>query len=141
MVFAPTIPAGAVPSFVTSGVELVWGVRVEFVVGRGSSAPVGSAALERQEEERDGERILEAGDEGDGLNPGFEGAAGLEARPASAAVRLFEDLMQDERGTVAVAVERVECDSFEVVIPITVYGDIVLETGGEGDGDVKGIPI
>lgn len=41
------------------------------------------------------------------------------------------------------AVETLECDHFEVAIPITVYGDIVLDgtTGADGEDEPVGIPI
>ena len=52
---------------------------------------------------------------------------------------LFDEVINDERGTVNIAVERMECETFDVHIPLTVYGDAVPSTS-EG-GDVKGIPI
>ncbi len=52
---------------------------------------------------------------------------------------LLEEVVNDERGTVNVAVENLECETFEVVIPITVYGDMVPD-GKEGE-DIVGIPI
>jgi RAB6A-GEF complex partner protein 2 len=52
---------------------------------------------------------------------------------------LFEDVVKDERGVVSIAVERLDCETFEVVIPITVYGDIVRD--GEDGGTSVGVPI
>ena len=52
---------------------------------------------------------------------------------------LFEDVVKDERGIVSIAVERLECDTFEVVIPITVYGDVVKDSDDGSDG--IGVPI
>jgi hypothetical protein len=52
---------------------------------------------------------------------------------------LLEEVVNDERSTVNVAVENLECETFEVVIPITVYGDLVPD-GKEGD-EIVGIPI
>lgn len=52
---------------------------------------------------------------------------------------LLEEVVKDERGTINVAVENLECETFEVVIPITVYGDLVPD-GREGE-DVIGVPI
>ncbi|RMZ76982.1 hypothetical protein DV738_g4647, partial [Chaetothyriales sp. CBS 135597] len=88
-VFAPTIPANATPSFVTSGINLEWGLRFEFSIVKAS--------------EQD------------------------------------DDIVRDERGVVSIAVEKLECETFEIVIPITVYGDI-MPHGREGE-DVVGIPI
>jgi hypothetical protein len=99
-VFAPTIPAAAAPTFVTSGIGLDWSLRFEF----GTVSPV---------EQDDGEIDHD---------PDF-----------------FEEVVKDERGIVSIAVERIECETFEVVIPLTIYGDIVKDSG-EG-GDAVGIPI
>ena len=99
-VFAPTIPASATPSFVTSGINLDWSLRFEF----------GTAKAVEQE---DGE---------------------INLKPD-----LFEDVVKDERGIVSIAVERLECETFEVGIPITVFGDVVPDSK-ESDA-VVGIPI
>jgi RAB6A-GEF complex partner protein 2 len=148
LVFCPTIPAAATPTFVTTGVELCWGVRLEFVVARASSAPAPAPHLGEGEGQDLGATAAAAAaaDEEDEEEEGgaeFQQTRGVSEK--TAAVPIFEDLMHDERGTVSVAVERVECDSFEVVIPIVVYGDLVPESSPadreiEG-GDVKGIPI
>ena len=99
-VFAPTIPTGAAPSFVTSGISLEWSLRFEF------------GTLKAIEDD--------------------EGKVNHEPD-------LFEDVVKDERGVVSIAVERLECETFEVVIPITVYGDIARDAD-EGK-DCIGIPI
>lgn len=98
--FAPSIPAGATPTFVTSGVNLDWSLRFEF----GTIKPVET-------------------DEGDMKH----------------VTNLLEGVVRDERGAINVAVEHLDCETFEVVIPITVYGDLVPD-GREG-GDIVGIPI
>jgi RAB6A-GEF complex partner protein 2 len=51
----------------------------------------------------------------------------------------LEEVVRDDRGTINVAMEHLDCENFEVIIPITVYGDLVPE-GKEGD-EVVGIPI
>lgn len=99
-VFAPTIPTGAAPTFVTSGVSLEWSLRFEF----GTLKAV----------EQDGGEINHEPE-------------------------LFEDDVKDERGVVSIAVERLACETFEVVIPITVYGDIARDAD-EGKHSI-GIPI
>lgn len=93
VVFCPTIPVGATPEFVTSGVSLEWKVRVEFVV-----PAVGGGG------EGDGD-----GEDGAGV-----GAAGL-----------LEEISRDERGgLVVVAAENLVCESFEVAVPLRVYGAV-----------------
>lgn len=98
--FAPSIPASATPTFVTTGVNLDWSLRFEF----GTIKPV---------ENEEGEVI-----------------------PAT---DLLEEVVNDERGSINVAVENLDCETFEVVIPITVYGDLVPD-GNEGE-EIVGIPI
>ncbi|OAG39063.1 hypothetical protein AYO21_06783 [Fonsecaea monophora] len=98
--FAPSIPASATPTFVTSGVNLDWSLRFEF----GTIKPAET-------------------DEGD----------------VQAVTDLLEEVVNDERGTVNVAAENLECDTFEVVIPITVYGDLVPD-GKEGE-EIVGVPV
>jgi RAB6A-GEF complex partner protein 2 len=98
--FAPSIPATATPTFVTSGVNLDWSLRFEF----GTIKPV---------ETEDG-----------GTRPFTD---------------LLEEVVNDDRGTVNVAVENLDCETFDVVIPITVYGDLVPD-GKEGE-EIVGVPI
>ena len=52
---------------------------------------------------------------------------------------LFDEVINDERGTINIAVDRVDCETFDVQIPLTVYGDAVPSVG-EGGG-ATGIPI
>ncbi len=98
--FAPTIPTGATPTFVTSGISLEWSLRFEFGTVKAAEDDEGGVSHESN---------------------------------------LFEDVVKDERGTVSIAVERLECETFEVVIPITVYGDIVKDADHGNHG--IGIPI
>ncbi|KAM5469277.1 Golgi membrane exchange factor (Ric1p-Rgp1p) subunit [Microsporum audouinii] len=53
-------------------------------------------------------------------------------------VGLLEPVERDERGTIFAAAEHISCESFEVSIPITVYGGTVQEPSRE---DLQGIPI
>ncbi|KAJ9664914.1 Golgi membrane exchange factor (Ric1p-Rgp1p) subunit [Coniosporium apollinis] len=92
------VPSGATPEFVTSGVALVWRVRVEFVTPR----------------------------------VGDEGAQGREWG------ELLEEVGRDERGVMLAAVERLACESFEVAIPVRVYGAVV---GGGESGEPEGLVV
>lgn len=88
VVFNPTIPIGATPEFVTSGLSLEWKIRIEFVVPSNK------------------DRDLDFG-EGDGSHP------------------LLEEISRDDRGgLVLVAAETLDCESFEVAVPLRVYGAV-----------------
>jgi RAB6A-GEF complex partner protein 2 len=62
-----------------------------------------------------------------------------EASDPSQIPELLEEINVDERGTVLAAVEIIDCESFEVIIPITVFGDVV--TDKEKDEEVISLPI
>ncbi|KAK2742806.1 hypothetical protein FQN57_005097 [Myotisia sp. PD_48] len=97
--FTPSIPVPAAPTLITSGVNLEWQLRFEFVTSSLSDAM---------------ENL---------------GATGI---------GLLDTLERDVRGSILTASEHLTCESFEVCIPITVYGGMVQELGSE---DVPGIPI
>ncbi|KAI5863464.1 Rgp1-domain-containing protein [Durotheca rogersii] len=85
IVFNPTIPIGATPEFITTGLSLDWKIRIEFVVPSSVSA--------------DSQLI--------GPHP------------------LLEEISRDDRGgLVMVAAENLECESFEVAVPLRVYGAV-----------------
>ncbi|KIW14096.1 hypothetical protein PV08_06877 [Exophiala spinifera] len=117
--FSPSIPASATPTFVTSGVNLEWSLRFEFGTVKTS---------EGDDDDDDG---------GGGVDGG--GSMGEGEARAPAAVDLVDEVVRDERGIIHVAVENLDCETFDVVIPITVYGDHVPD--GRGDDEVVGIPI
>ncbi|CAG7931994.1 unnamed protein product [Penicillium olsonii] len=50
-----------------------------------------------------------------------------ETGPGPSGARLLEALSSDDRGTVLSAMEHLNCDSFEIAIPLTVYGETVRE--------------
>jgi hypothetical protein len=52
---------------------------------------------------------------------------------------LLEEIVRDERGIIRAATEYAECETFEVALPLTVYGDIV--TDGLDWEEVAGLPI
>ncbi|KAL1629821.1 Golgi membrane exchange factor (Ric1p-Rgp1p) subunit [Neofusicoccum ribis] len=111
--FAPTVPPNATPEFITSGINLEWKLRVEFVTPRlGYSSSVASPTTPTEKEAPWG---------------GMQG--------------LLEELASDDRGTVLAAVERLNCESFEVAVPIRVYGaatgsDSLTVAGEQEDGYV-----
>jgi hypothetical protein len=87
VVFSPAIPISATPTILTSGVNVEWELRFEFVT---TSVP-------------------------DEMGSGPSGA------------QLLETVSQDDRGTTMSALEHLGCESFEVAIPITIYGETVRE--------------
>lgn len=123
--FAPSIPASATPTFVTSGVNLDWSLRFEFgTIKPNASSSISSSSGGHAEEN-------------EAVGGGEAGTVGT--RRAAPKAELLEEVVHDERGTVNVAVESLECETFEVAIPITVYGDIVPD--GKEDEEIVGIPI
>jgi hypothetical protein len=98
VVFTPAIPVSATPTIITSGVNLEWELRFEFVTSN----------------LRDKDDI------------------------GSSGINLLEPVEQDDRGTLFAAFESLPCESFEVSIPLTVYGGITQEPEGE---ESEGIAI
>ncbi|KAI5303586.1 hypothetical protein KEM56_007401 [Ascosphaera pollenicola] len=92
--FTPSIPVSATPTLVTSGVELKWELRFEFVTSTSTSAS-GSGVHEHKHDEFD-------------------------VGPTGA--RLLEAVEEDERHVVLASLEYLACESFEVAIPLVVYG-------------------
>ena len=84
--FSLSIPSTATPTFETTGVSLVWKLRVEFTT-------------ERQQQ---------------GL--GLLGSADTHSE------ELLEEIGSDERGTTMIARERLMADTFEIEVPLKVYG-------------------
>lgn len=93
--FMPTIPVYMAPTLLTSGVELEWRLRFEFVTSK--------AAETKQENPQEEIRRFD----------------------------LLEEVAQDDRGVTMAAIEAMACETFEVVIPITVFGDTVQDGGEE----------
>lgn len=144
-VFNLAVPVAATPEFVTSGVGLEWKVRLEFVVppvtigsqhgtgnGNGNGNGNGGGLSGIGERGGGGEGEDEEDGEGDGDKEGEggvgSGTEGEYRRRASRQVRgqphpLLEEISRDERGgQVLVAVENLMCESFEVAVPLRVYG-------------------
>lgn len=101
--FMPTIPTYMAPTLLTSGIELEWRLRFEFV-----TAKANEMEQELQPEE---------------LGP----------------YDVLEEIARDERGVALAAVEAMACETFEVVIPITVFGDAAQSSGEEEEA--VGYPI
>ncbi|KAI4751388.1 Rgp1-domain-containing protein [Aureobasidium sp. EXF-3400] len=99
--FRLEIPTTATPTFETTGVQLDWRVRVEFVTAR--VRPKAASGLGIEENEADGAE---------------EESALAEAREND----LLEEVGRDERGIVRIAKERLVAETFEVAVPIRVYG-------------------
>lgn len=88
IVFSPSIPTTATPTLLTSGVNLDWALRFEFVTTR----------------------VVDATEENE----------------QSAEMDLLERVSTDDRGSILAAVETLQCEAFDVSIPITVYGDTII---------------
>lgn len=99
VVFTPTIPSTATPSFITSGVSLDWKILIEFVTPR-----------------------FEAPEDNKVHDP-----------------ELMEEISRDDRGVILAAIEGIECETFEVVIPLQVYGALVGMT--EKEDEMKGLVV
>ncbi|KAH8888305.1 Rgp1-domain-containing protein [Thozetella sp. PMI_491] len=118
MVFNPTIPVSATPEFVTSGVNLEWKIRLEFVVPAHDERVAGLEREEREAEEGDEEGD---GAEGKGLVRGESASHAQQSGPHP----LLEEISRDDRGgLVLVAAENLFCESFEVAVPLRVYGAV-----------------
>ncbi|KAG7101768.1 RAB6A-GEF complex partner protein 2 like [Verticillium longisporum] len=111
LVFTPTIPINATPEFVTSGVALEWKIRVEFVVPSATTQQTKETPVAEPEESEDASTPLVGNSAASGsTNP-------------SRNHPLLEEISRDERGgLVLVAVENLACESFEVAVPLRVYG-------------------
>ena len=117
-VFSPTIPVTATPEFVTSGVSLEWKIRLEFVV---PAQDDGDLADSRDRADRDGDEgdddTVSGGGDGNGQRPGGNHHWGPHP--------LLEEISRDDRGgLVLVAAENITCESFEVAVPLRVYGAV-----------------
>lgn len=112
MVFSPTIPVTATPEFVTSGISLEWKIRLEFVV---PSQDAETRTIEEQPEE----------DEDVEGEPSQDRRLIPEPRQSQGPHSLLEEISRDDRGgLVLAAAENLTCESFEVAVPLRVYGAV-----------------
>lgn len=51
---------------------------------------------------------------------------------------LLEEISSDDRGIILAAIERLPCESFEVAVPVRVYGTV---SGSSGSPDVEGLVV
>jgi RAB6A-GEF complex partner protein 2 len=118
VVLALQIPTSATPEFVTSGVGLNWGIRVEFSV---AIPPSDSPPKSDVSDAEDAEAYQPGGSE------------------------LLEEVAQDDRGVILAPLERVPLETFEVTVPLRIYGAVDaagLGVGVEGQGaDVEGLVV
>lgn len=100
IVFSPSIPLNATPSFITSGICLEWKLLIEFVTPRADRSPEGNDAYD-----------------GD----------------------LLDEMSRDDRGAIFAATEVLNCESFEIAVPLRVYG--VSSGVDDRDEDVEGLRV
>jgi RAB6A-GEF complex partner protein 2 len=117
-----TIPWNASPEFVTTGVSSSWKVRVEFI---GPRIEVRKRSLARRRED---ER------EDDDAEPQDQGEKSPHPEIHLDFPKLLHEVSRDHRGAIFGALDRLQCDSFEVEVPIRVYGAVV-EAGESTDVD------
>jgi len=147
------VPVNGTPSFTTTGVGVEWCVRIEIVVAMqqqtqsvsyshsrtpstSSTPPNAKAEAEEEEEsaqltggEKDGDRKL------------------LPQKLPEITSALFEVIEADERGVLIAPKVRLQAQSFEVVIPLRVFGASVGACVGDGgSGTAKeasehGLPV
>jgi hypothetical protein len=129
------VPPVATPEFATSGVGLEWRVRVEFVTPRlwvgerkGGSGPGGREVGD----DENGKHGEDDDDEDDEKKELVEEEEEEDEWPEKEWSDLLEEVAADDRGTVFHGVENLDVETFEVSIPVRVYGAIV---GGKGEWD------
>ena len=116
--FALSIPASATPEFVTSGIALEWRIRVEFATAR-----VFGDRKDRQNEDDDDEEDSKEKEDDLGRR---------------SHVDLLEETSRDDRAMILRGVEKVQAETFEVSVPVRVYGAVV---GGKDEFDVDELGI
>ncbi|KAI7788664.1 hypothetical protein LA080_008554 [Diaporthe eres] len=115
MIFNPAIPITATPEFVTSGISLEWKIRLEFVVPSQDVEPQPVEDHGQEDSDQEGEQGQERR-----LIP-TEKSKSQHQSPHP----LLEEISRDDRGgLVLVAAENLACESFEVAVPLRVYGAV-----------------
>ena len=119
--FGLSIPGNATPEFVTSGVGLEWKLRVEFAIARMVEGAANVDDEEEEEEDDDDEEEQKS-----------------EKWLQQLQLELLEETSTDDRGAVLRGVERMHAETFEVSVPVRIYGTVV---GGKGEYDVEELSI
>ncbi|POS76813.1 hypothetical protein DHEL01_v204784 [Diaporthe helianthi] len=115
MVFNPAIPTTATPEFVTSGISLEWKIRLEFVVPSQDLEPSPVEDQGQEDSDQEGEKGQERR-----LIPAEKSKTQHQGPHP-----LLEEISRDDRGgLVLVAAENLACESFEVAVPLKVYGAV-----------------
>lgn len=105
------IPSSATPEFLTSGITLDWKIRVEFTTPRSQQFSSLARAAAAEQVSKDGSKL-----------------------------DVVEQVHQDEKCTIYQGLEGLKVETFEVSIPVKVYG--AAGSGhGEGTGDVDGLIV
>jgi hypothetical protein len=114
------IPTTATPTFETTGVQLTWKIRVEFMTARVRPKIVQGLGIDEMD---------------DGGGGGGEAEEAVVADDA-----LLEQVSRDERGVVRIAKERLVAETFEVAVPIRVYGVAGTENDGH-EAETDGLEV
>jgi hypothetical protein len=152
--FSLAIPPTATPGFDTSGVGLSWGIKVEFVtpVLQADEAPGSpvrrrgsrkNSVLEDMEETEGMLKGLDSKDEeADAMNEKAsqpeEQSLVYSAPREKEWTELLEEVNADDRGKVLQGVEAIPVESFEVTVPVRVYGAV---SGSKTDSDAYDLPV
>lgn len=121
IVFSPTIPMTATPAFITSSISLEWKIRIEFV----------TPELQGLDSDRNGDDGDSSGSDSDEKGRGNKVLAS----------ELLEEASRDERNVILVAAEQLRCESFEIAVPIVVYGAVVGGAVERSDLEVEGLVV
>ncbi len=114
----------ATPEFVTSGVSLEWKIRLEFVVPTYDEKPPESSLEYEGDEGKDHDDVNDS-TENNGLMRRASGVKTQTGQTQTGSHPLLEEISRDDRGgLVMVAVENLMCESFEVAVPLRVYGAV-----------------
>ncbi|KAF2668402.1 Rgp1-domain-containing protein [Microthyrium microscopicum] len=118
LAFALAVPPTATPEFETSGIGLQWRIRVEFVHPR--------LRAERPPPDPDAEESEELAAEEDEYWEEREWPD------------LLEEVSSDDRGRILQGIETCLVETFEMNVPVRIYGAAV---GSKGDGDVDDLAV
>jgi hypothetical protein len=139
--FHLAVPSAASPSFITTGVSLNWRLRVEFTTQRAASVGVSHQQHRQQPQQQMpsglGLGIHDHGRDNRGSTPSRVSPVSSQQRGSSETPKsplrddqgLLEMLGSDERGTTFLAKENLLADSFEIAVPLRVYGAIGVNVG------------